>query len=75
MKVYTYSEARQKLAALLDQASRDGAVQIRRRDGTSYIVRPARSRKSPLEVGSLRTGVTTQEIVRVIREGRERGYR
>lgn len=33
MKVRTYSEARQRLASLLDQSRREGKVQIRRRDG------------------------------------------
>ena len=33
MKTYTYSEARQHFAALLDEARRAGRVQIRRRDG------------------------------------------
>lgn len=30
MKTYTYSEARQRLATLLDQARREDRVQIRR---------------------------------------------
>jgi len=34
MKVYTYSEAGQRLASLLDEARRAGEVRIRRRDGT-----------------------------------------
>lgn len=33
MKVYTYSEARQKFASVLDKAQKDGVVRIRRRDG------------------------------------------
>jgi hypothetical protein len=36
MTVYTFTEARQQLAAVLDQALKEGAVQIRRRDGTTY---------------------------------------
>ena len=31
MKEYTYSEARQRLAALLERARREGAVRIRRK--------------------------------------------
>ena len=33
MQIYTYSEARQKLAIVLDQAENSGKVLIRRKDG------------------------------------------
>jgi hypothetical protein len=33
MKAYTYSEARENFASVLEEAERDGAVEIRRRDG------------------------------------------
>ena len=72
MKVYTYSEARQNLASLLEIAQRDGAVRIRRRDGRSFLVRPERSGASPLDVEGVDLGVTTDEIVAIIREGRQR---
>ncbi len=74
MTVYTYSEARQKLAAVLDQAMKEGAVQIRRRDGTIFVIRLEQPQGSPLDVGSIQTDVTTEEIIEIIREGRERGY-
>ncbi len=35
MKVYTYSDARQKLASLLDRASAEGEVGIKRKDARS----------------------------------------
>ena len=72
MRVYTYSEARQNLASLLDAAQRDGAVGIRRRDGRSFVLRPEPSGGSPLDVEGVDLGVTTDEIVAMIREGRER---
>lgn len=74
MTVYTYSEARQKLAAVLDEAMKEGAVQIRRRDGATFVVRPEQPQGSPLDVGSIQTDVTTKEIIEIIREGRELGY-
>ena len=74
MTVYTYSEARQKLAAVLDQAMKEGAVQRRRRDGTTFVIRLEQPQGSPLDVGSIQTDVTTEEIIEIIREGRERGY-
>jgi hypothetical protein len=72
MKVYTYSEARQNLASLLEAAQREGAVRIRRRDGQSFVLQPESSDASPLDVEGVDLGVTTDEIVSMIREGRER---
>lgn len=72
MRVYTYSEARQNFASLLETAQKDGAVRIRRKDGTSFVVQPESSGVSPLDVEGVDLGVTTDEIVNMIREGRER---
>ena len=74
MKVYTYSEARQRLARLLDEAFREGRVQIRRRDGRTFTITPARVVRSPLDVPGLSCDVTTDEIVKAVRMGRERDY-
>ncbi|MFT5145259.1 MAG: antitoxin Phd [Rhodothermales bacterium] len=72
MKVYTYSEARQKLARLLDEARDGGEVHIRRRDGSVFAVKPVLLDRSPLDVPSIETDFTRDEIVELIREGRER---
>ncbi len=72
MKVYTYSEARQQLASLLDAAQRDGAVRIRRKDGRSFILQPEPSTTSPLDVQGVSLGISTAEVVALVREGRER---
>jgi PHD/YefM family antitoxin component YafN of YafNO toxin-antitoxin module len=40
MQVFTYSEARQKLAFLLEQAESTGKVLIRRKDGTTFSLVP-----------------------------------
>jgi hypothetical protein len=74
MKVYTYSQARQQLSLVLDQASREGGIQIRRRDGRLFVVKPVRRGKSPLDVAGITTDVSTGEIVQIIREGRERDF-
>ena len=75
MDVYTYSEARQRLATLLDQAEATGKVLIRRRDGTTFAVTPERARKSPLDVPSIQADITTRELVSILRKerGRTRG--
>jgi hypothetical protein len=72
MKVYTYSQARQHLATLLDQAREEGAVRIRRRDGQEFLVRSVRASGSPLDVEGLDLGWSREEIVASVREGRER---
>ncbi len=70
MNVYTYTEARQNLASILDQAAREGEVRIKRKDGQVFVIRLQRSTKSPLEVEGIELGVTTQEIVDFIDDGR-----
>ena len=72
MQVYTYSEARQKLALVLEQAENTGKVLIRRRDGRTFALLPERNAASPLDVPSIKAKISTQEIVDIIRKGRER---
>ena len=72
MRVYTYSEARQKLAIVLEQAENTGKVLIRRKDGRTFALTPEKIATSPLNVSSIKANVTTKEIVDIIREGRER---
>ena len=72
MKVYTYSEARQRLARILDEARREGQIRIKRRDGTEFVIRPVDPRGSPLDVTGVDTDVSAADILAAIREGRER---
>lgn len=72
MQVYTYSEARQKLALVLEQAETTGKVLIRRKDGRVFALIPEKVASSPLDVPSIKAKITTKEIVDIIREGRER---
>ena len=72
MQVYTYSEARQKLSMILDQAESTGKVIIRRKDGRTFALVPEKVVSSPLDVPTIKAKITTQEIVDIIREGRER---
>lgn len=74
MRIYTYSEARRKLASLLDQAVEEGEVRIKRRDGQTFVITPERRSGSPLDVEGIDLNVTTDEIVEFIREGRRREY-
>jgi hypothetical protein len=70
MKVYTYSEARQKLAAVLEQARTEGEVRIRRNDGQCFVLRPMAAAGSPLAVEGVDLGLTRDEIVAAVHEGR-----
>ena len=72
MQVYSYSEARQKLATVLKQAENTGKVIIRRKDGRTFALVPEKIAFSPLDVPTIMAKVTTEEIVDFIREGRER---
>jgi hypothetical protein len=70
VKEFTYSEARQRLAALLERARREGAVRIRRKDGQVFILRPEPATGSPLDVPAIGARLSREEIVDAIREGR-----
>ncbi len=72
MQIYTYSEARQKLAAVLEQAESTGKVLIRRKDGRTFALIPDQTTSSPLDVPCIKANITTKEIVDIIRKGRER---
>jgi antitoxin (DNA-binding transcriptional repressor) of toxin-antitoxin stability system len=79
MKTYTYSRARQRLAEVLDEASHEGKVQIRRQDGRVYVVTPlAKPAESSFAnvMGRAVRGVTSRDLLRAAREaGWERGAR
>ncbi len=70
MTVYTYSEARQKLA-LLEQAMKEGGVRIKRKDGQTFVIRPEKRARSPLDIEGIPLPITTSEIVQFTREGRK----
>ena len=77
MRVYTYSEARQKFSSVLDRAESTGKVIIRRKDGRTFALIPERTRRSPLDVPSIQATVSTKELVEIVRKerGRARGWR
>lgn len=69
MKVYTYSEARQKLSEVLDRATRE-PVGIRRRRGEMFEVVRRAAPDSPFDVPGVKTKATTADILRAVRESR-----
>jgi len=72
MKVYTYSQARQKLAKLLDDARQEGQVQIKRRDGQTFTIMPVEEKKSPLNIAGVSTDIRLDELNEAVRQSRER---
>ncbi len=72
MTTYTYSEARQNFAAVLDKAKKEGKVLIKRRDGSSFFLSPLPLAESPLNVRGINIDLTSQEIIDVLKEVRRR---
>ena len=70
MKVYTYSEARQKLSQLLEIARKEEVV-IRKRTGETFSVVYKKSVTSPFDVPGIKTGASTEDILDAIRDVRE----
>jgi len=77
MNIYTYSEARQKLASVLDTAETTGKVLIRRKDGSTFALIPESVSKSPLDVPAINANISTRELVLLVRKerGKTRGWR
>jgi prevent-host-death family protein len=78
MNVYTYSEARQRLADVLSEAERTGEVRIKRRGGGEFALRPVQREESPFEAAGpaveTRKQLTPQDLVEAVRGGRKRTY-
>ena len=72
MKSYTFSEARQNFAAILEQARRDGMVRIQRRDGQSFVLMPEAPKASPLDISGVQLSqpLTRKDILESIQESR-----
>ncbi len=74
MREYSFTEARQHFASLLEEAKKEGAVCIKKRDGESFYLKPVVPKKSPLDIKGVDLEISSKEIVDIVREGRERKY-
>ncbi|MCC7117764.1 MAG: hypothetical protein IT310_04495 [Anaerolineales bacterium] len=73
MTTYSYSEARERLSALLERALLEGQVKLRSRDGRIFVIRPERLPKtSPFEVQSIKLPISKVDILEALRDGRTR---
>jgi len=70
MRVFTYSEARKRLAEVLDMAREDEVI-IRRRNGDTFSLTRVQKQASVLDIDGFEVDVTTQELVAAVRESRE----
>ena len=68
----TYSETQENLSALLERASEEGEVRIKRADGQIFVLKPENPERSALDVDGIDLDISTKEIVEFVREGRER---
>jgi hypothetical protein len=71
MKRFLLTEAHQKLASLLEQAAKYGEVQIKRRDGQVFVIKPQKRKGSPLDMDGIKTKLSRREILQSIEEGRK----
>ncbi len=72
MTIYSYSQARQNFSSLLNKAKEEGEVWIKRRDGSTFILKPISAQKSPLDIEGIKAGISREEIVDIQREIRAR---
>lgn len=71
MKVYTFSQARQRLAEVLDTA-RHEEVRIKRRAGDMFSIRHRKEDESPFDVSPVKSKATTADILEAIASSRAR---
>ncbi len=71
MKVYTYSEARQRFSEVLNIARTEEVI-IKRRGGESFSITFRKSNKSPFDVSGINTRATTKDILDAVKESRSR---
>jgi antitoxin Phd len=72
MIVYSYSEARQKFALILDMAAKGDEIRIKRKNGQMFVVRFQPEASSPLDIEGMNLNISADEIVKFVREGRKK---
>ena len=76
MNAHTCSKVRESFSSVLEEAERDEAAELRRRDGVVFRLSPApKSKSSPLDVPGVKLKVSTEDLVAAVREGRKRSRR
>jgi hypothetical protein len=70
MKVYTYSEARQRFAEILNIAREEDVI-IQRRGGETFTIVFNRTSRSPFAIPGIKTKATTADILQAVKDSRE----
>ena len=71
MLVVTYSEARQNFASVLDKSKNDGAVLVKRADGSVFRISPEVSESSPFVGIKTLFDIRHDDIMQSLKETRE----
>lgn len=71
MLVVTYSEARQNSASILDKSKNDGAVLVKRTDGSVFRISPEVSESSPFAGIKTLFDIRHDDIMQSLKETRE----
>ena len=71
MLVVTYSEARQNFASVLDKSKNDGAVLVKRADGSVFRISPELENTSPFAGIKTLFDFKHDDILQTLRESRE----
>ncbi len=71
MLVVTYSEARQNFASVLDKSKNEGAVLVKRADGSVFRISPETSESSPFAGIKTLFDIRHDDIMQSLRESRE----
>jgi Antitoxin Phd_YefM, type II toxin-antitoxin system len=74
MKSYSFTEARKKLAEVLDRARKEDVV-IKRRGGEAFVLRKLVSTGSPLDVPVVKSKAKTADVMAAIRDSRAQSWR
>lgn len=70
MRTYTYSQARNRLAEVLEESKREEVVIRRRRGDVFSAVPKSAGRRSPFDVPGVGKGIARRELLAAIRESR-----
>ena len=71
MKVYSYSEARQKFAKVLDLARTEEVI-IRKRSGELFSIAYKKPSTSPFDIKGVKTRAKTKDIIEAVEASRSR---
>ncbi len=72
MIIYSYSQARQNFSSVLNKAKEEGEVLIRRKDGSTFLLKPISTQDSSLDIEGIDVNISRDEIVEIQREIRSR---